>query len=212
MTLCIDRAGLVGKDGETHMGIYDEAFLKSIPNVIVTMPSTFEEAQGLMNLSLEKGHGVFAIRYPRDFVEEGMPLETISDLQYLRFRYERRTSSKKIAVLAVGPMEKKLLDLVEKAYLDVEIIDPVYLQPLQMDNLLPLLSFEHIFVYDAYSTKEGFASSVLTGLMELGYKGKVTVRAVPNQFVREDSYDNQLAQFGLLPTQIVEELRKLLGL
>ena len=210
VTLLIDRAGLVGSNGDTHQGIYDVAYLKSIPGVTVTMPSSKAMAKTLYEQSLT-GKGVFAIRYPRDFVEEGMPLETISDLQYLRFRYERRTSSKKIAVLAVGPMEKKLLDLVEKAYLDVEIIDPVYLQPLQMDNLLPLLSFEHIFVYDAYSTKEGFASSVLTALMELGYKGKVTVRAVPNQFVREDSYDNQLAQFGLLPTQIVEELRKLLG-
>ena len=63
MTLLVDRVGLIGKNGETHMGIYDVAFLRSIPNVIITMPSTLSEARVLMDLSMEKGHGVFAIRY-----------------------------------------------------------------------------------------------------------------------------------------------------
>lgn len=208
MTILIDRAGLVGSNGDTHQGIYDVAYLKSIPEVVVTMPSTKAIAKALYEQSFDN-HGVFAIRYPRDLVEEGMPLET-PELQYLRFRYERRTTTKKVALLAVGPMEQKVLEEVEKAYLDVEVIDPVYLHPLQIDNLYPLLSYKTVFIYDAYGIKEGFASTVLSGLMELGYRGKVVVRAVPNQFVREDSYEKQLSQFGLLPAQIVDELKDIL--
>jgi 1-deoxy-D-xylulose-5-phosphate synthase len=63
-TLLIDRAGFVGADGSTHMGIYDEAFLKSIPNITLAMPSSRAEGKALYLTSLEKGHGVFAIRYP----------------------------------------------------------------------------------------------------------------------------------------------------
>ena len=208
MTILVDRAGLVGKNGDTHQGIYDVAYLKSIPNVVITMPSNKGIARALYYQSFDN-HGVFAIRYPREMVHEGEDFMG-AELPYMRWRYENNSTSKKLAIVAVGPKERALLELVKARYVDVEIIDPVYLFPLQKDNVLPLLSYQSVLIYDAYGTKEGFADTVLSALCELGYKGKVHVRAIPNQFVAHAKYNEQLSQFGLLPEQILDEAKAII--
>ena len=209
MTILVDRAGLVGDNGDTHQGIYDVAYLKSIPNVVITQPSSKSIARSLYFQSFDN-HGVFAIRYPRELLhdnEESFPV----DLPYLRWRYERSSSSKKLAIVAVGPRERDLLEGCKKNYVDAEIIDPVYLYPLQRDNILPLMKYGTILIYDSYSTREGFADSLLSALMEEGYRGKVVVRAIPNVFVQHAKLSEQLSEFGLLPEQIVLEAKKLLA-
>lgn len=209
MTILIDRAGLVGSNGDTHQGIYDVAYLKSIPNVVITMPSTKAIARALYYQSFDD-HGVFAIRYPREMVHDSE--ESVGAyLPYMRWRYEKNSTSKRLAIIAVGPKEKELLELAERRFLDAEIIDPVYLFPLQKDNILPLLSYESIMIYDAYGTKEGFADSLLAALAEHGYKGHLAVRAVPNVFVPHAKKDEQLAEFGLLPEQVADEAAKILA-
>ena len=207
MTILIDRACMDGKYGDTHQGVYDVAYLSSIPGVTVTMPADKAVAKALMEQSFQH-HGVFAIRYPRDLLDERVEPPTI-DLPYLRFRYEGNSKSKKVAVVAVGPKEKEILGLIKKNYLDVEVIDPVYLCPLQKDNILPLLSYANIVIYDAYSTENGFAKSLMAGLAEFGYKGKITVRAIPNQFIGQNTYEKQLKQFGLHPTQILSVIKEI---
>ena len=208
MTVLVDRAGMVGKNGDTHQGIYDVAYMKTIPNTVITMPSTKAIAKALYYQSFDK-HGLFVIRYPREMVSETEDYFHV-DLPYLRWRYEGLTTTKKVAVVVVGPRERDMVEEVKKRYLDVEIIDPVYLYPLQEDNLLPLLQYENIVLYDCYGTKEGFADSVCSSLLSLGYKGKVLVRAIPNVFVPQAKSSEQLGQFGLLPEQICLELETLL--
>lgn len=209
MTVLIDRASMCGAYGDTHQGVYDVAYLSSIPGVTVTMPSDKATAKALYAQSFEH-HGVFAIRYPRELLDERVEPPDVS-LPYLRFRYEGNSRSKKLAVIAVGPREKELLALIKKNYLDIEVIDPVYLCPLQKDNILPLLKYERLVIYDAYSTENGFARSLLAALTEYSYTGKVVVRAIPNAFIDQNSYANQLKQFGLLPNQILDLLKEMLG-
>ena len=209
MTILVDRAGLVGSNGDTHQGIYDVAYLKSIPNLVVTMPSTKAIARALYYQSFDN-HGVFAIRYPRETVpdtEECMGAE----VPFLRWRYEHVSSSKRLAILAVGPRERVILAEAKKQFIDAEIIDPVYLYPLQKDNVLPLLSYENVLIYDSYGIKEGFADSVLAALLEAGYRGNVLVRAIPNVFVSQAKLNEQLSDYGLLPEQIIAEAKKILG-
>lgn len=208
MTILVDRAGLVGKNGDTHQGIYDVAYLKSIPNVVITMPSTKAIARALYYQSFDD-HGVFAIRYPREMVVESEDF-MYAELPFMRWRYEHNSTSKKLAIVAVGPKEKELLELAKKRYLDAEIVDPVYLFPLQKDNVLPLLGYQSILIYDAYGTREGFAETLLAALSEYGYQGKVHVRAIPNQFVPHASVKEQLSQFGLLPEQILLEAKAII--
>ena len=209
MTILIDRASMCGAYGETHQGVYDVAYLSSIPGVTVAMASDKAIAKALYEQSFDN-HGVFAIRYPRELVDERTEPPAV-ELHYLRFRYEGNSKSHKLAVVAVGPKEKELLGLLKKTYLDCEVIDPVYLCPLQADNLLPLLRYEQILIYDAYSTETGFARNLKAGLADMGYKGKITTRAIPNEFIPQNSYDKQVKQFGLAPAQIVSLIKELLG-
>ena len=209
MTILVDRAGMVGKNGDTHQGIYDVAYLRSIPNVVITMPSTKAIAKALYYQSFDD-HGIVAIRFPREMVYESEDAPYV-ELPFLRWKFDTRTDSKKLAILAVGPKEKEILSLAKAQYVDAEIIDPVYLFPILKDNLYSLMSFREILIYDAYGTKEGFADSVLSALMELGYQGKVHVRAIPNAFVQQGTSKQQLEQFGLLPEQIIQLAKELLA-
>ena len=209
MTILVDRAGMVGKNGDTHQGIYDVAYLRSIPNVVITMPSSKAIAKALYYQSFDN-HGIVAIRFPREMVYESEDSPYV-ELPFLRWKYDVKTASKKLAILAVGPKEKEILKLAKAQYVDAEIIDPVYLYPIQKDNLYPLMAFREILIYDAYGTKEGFADSVLAGLLELGYQGRVHVRAIPNTFVQQGSTSEQLSQFGLLPEQVIALAKEILA-
>src|SRR5205823_8275914 len=70
---CMDRAGLVGEDGETHMGLYDIAYLLAVPNVTVTAPRDGAEMLGLLRSGLAHDTGPFSLRYPRDVVPSTVP-------------------------------------------------------------------------------------------------------------------------------------------
>jgi len=208
MTILVDRAGLVGSNGETHQGIYDEAFLKSIPGVVVTMPSDQSEAKALYHQSLDN-HGVFCIRYPRDFVssEHDVPLV---DLPFGRWRFLKKSSSKKAAILAVGPNCLEVKQLMEKEGVDATLIDPVYLNPFDPKDIKEIAQYENIFVYDAYGTREGFCESVESLLIEEGFKGCVFPICVPTLFVKHATIIEQEQQFGLLPSQVVAQVKAVL--
>ena len=109
-TILVDRAGLVGNDGETHQGIYDEAFLYTIPNVSIAMASRSNEALSLIKEST-CNHGVFAIRYPREYFNS--KVDEVKKIPYGSWKTE--LEGKDTAIVSVGPMTLKLKDaLIEK--------------------------------------------------------------------------------------------------
>ena len=188
LTVLIDQAGLVGKNGETHQGIYDEAFLKSIPGGTVSMPSSPEIGRALFEESFA-GHGVFAIRYPSDSLESDFEKEK-AYCPYLCW-HSRVKKEDKIALIGVGPLGRTLYQEAEKEKLPVSYFDPVYLNPVMENELKKVLGYKAILIYDAYGTEEGFASSVLSGLMKMGYQGKAIARCVKNDFIGFDTVENQ---------------------
>lgn len=208
MTLLIERAGLCGKYGETHMGIYDEAFLKSIPNVIVTMPSTFEEAQGLMNLSLEKGHGVFAIRYPHSLntVKENTAPESI---HFLKWKFLGEIKENRPAIIAVGPHGHELFELLQKAGFDGTLINPLFLNPIDEESVKKILPASEVIIYDAYGTENGFAESVEKYLLENQFGKPIKVFALPNSFIQHDSVKNQEILCGVSVNQVFDFIEKI---
>lgn len=204
MTILVDRAGLVGSNGETHQGIYDEAFLKSIPGVVVTMPSDQSEAKALYKQSFDN-HGVFCIRYPREYVSSEHDVQTI-DLPFGRWRVLKKSAKKKAVVVAVGPNCLVLKDLMEKQGVDATLIDPIYLNPIDLNGVNDLLQYEHVFIYDSYGTREGFSESVESLLIESGYKGQVHSHCVPTLFIKHATIAEQEGEFGLLPNQILKQI------
>ncbi len=201
MTILIDRAGLVGADGDTHQGIYDEAFLYTIPNVTITMASKSNEALSLMKESL-CGHGVFAIRYPREFFHN--KVEAIKKIPYGSWKVELENPSSNVAVVSVGPntalLKEKLVALDKK----VTLFNAIYVKPFDEVKALELLKYRRVIIYNAYATKEGFAHALESFLLEHHYDGEIIIKCVPTVFVQEGTIDEQREMFGLGIDDIID--------
>lgn len=206
MSLLIDRSGLVGPDGDTHMGIYDVAYLKSIPGVIVTMPTNLIEGKALFRQSLEKGHGIYAIRYPHTLTKKLDAIPDIS-LDFLRWVNLRAPQKGGNCLIAVGPRGGELL---EKCLTlpNLGLVKALFLNPIVDENIIPLLDNKKIYVYDSYGTRNGFSESVLAKLMELGYKGEVRVFSLPNSFVPHMSRNEQEVEYGVDVESVYQEISK----
>ena len=208
ITFLVDRSGLVGLDGETHQGIYDESFLLSTPNTVVTMPSSDKEAKYLLNESL-KQHGPFFIRYPRDLLKKNHLIQE-ENHQFGKWIMERVANSKRVAVIAVGQLLRSLKELIIEADLDVTLVNALFLKPHDQEMLSSLSEYETIVIYDAYATEFGFASYLKTKLCEMSYKGQIKSFAIPDVFVTQAKISEQLEELGLLPKQVFEEIKKFL--
>lgn len=208
MTLLIDRAGLAGANGATHQGIYDEAYLKTIPNLVLSMPSGKEEAKALYEESFND-HGVFGIRFPREFVPEGETKEI--ELPFGRFRFLKKGSNKKLVIISVGPKSKELLRLMEKEGIDATLIDPVYLFPLNEDDLKEIGEYENLLIHDAYGTEEGFAKEVSFRLAKMGLTPKLTILALPNAFIPFAPVSSQEKNNEVDIDKVVSSIKGILG-
>ena len=201
-TILIDRAGLVGNDGDTHQGIYDEAFLYTIPNVTIAMASRSNEALSLVKEST-CNHGVFAIRYPREYFSN--KVDEVKKIPYGSWKVE--LEGKDVAIVSVGPMTLKLKEALIKDNLNVTLINAIYLRPMDNQKIKELLKYPKIIIYNAYATKEGFANALECELVNQGYKGQIIVKCVPSIFVRQATIDEQREEFGLQVDDIISLIK-----
>ena len=204
ITVFVDRAGLIGMTGATHNGIYDVAYLMTIPGVVITMPSTKNEALTLAKESLGE-HGVFFIRAPREFLDkEDANLE---NLPFGRWRFVEEKENKKLILVGVGPDGRKLNDLLEANGIEASYVNPLYLNSFDKDDVAKLLGYENILVYDSYGVENGFASKLGSVLMKAGYKGNFIAKAIGNDFVSHMSIKEQKSLYGLNPEEMLEFIK-----
>ena len=192
MTLLVDHVGMNGRTGETHAGIYDEAFIRSIPNVTLAMPSTLAEMKALFEQSLEPGHGVYAIRLTEENAEPGEPIEKLEYGKWIELR-----KAKKSALLGVGLKGRLLMERVKESNQDCGLINPIFLNPILPENIDLIKDCERIFLYDPYGTEAGFASSLALALAKAGFRGKLETAVIPDVFVPMGTRQEQAEQYGL---------------
>lgn len=205
ITLLIDRAGLVGKNGETHQGIYDEAFLKSIPNVVVAMASTPEVAKALFEKSFDY-KGVFAIRYPGVCLPKPNEVKSAYLPEFCWRGFQ--VPGAKCALVGVGPLGEELHSKLVSEKTPCSFFDPVYLNPVPENEVKKLLGYESIVIYDPYATEEGFCQGLLSSLMKMSFKGKVVCLCLKNAFIPFDTISNQLEDSGCSLQQAYEKIIK----
>ena len=199
VTFLIDRAGLPGEDGETHSGIYDVAYLLSIPNIAICMANTMEEAIDLFNFSTEYPHPL-AIRYPKDIVEKCGNHEP-RPVRLGEWKIEATEGD--TAIISYGPVIKHLVEEMP----GYTIVNAMFLRPIDIDCLKSLFNYKQIILYDIYGTKEGFCSYVLNYLVELGYQGDIKTLAIPNIFVKHGNVLDQVKELGIT----FDDLRKVIN-
>jgi 1-deoxy-D-xylulose-5-phosphate synthase len=214
VVFAMDRAGVVGEDGETHAGLYDIAYMLAVPNMIVTAPKDGREMLGLLRAGIEHEGGPFCLRYPRDVVPETVPpMSEIAATPHATWEFLRHGSE--VAILAVGTMvgmSVAAAELLAAEGLDVTVVNCRYLKPYDEATLAAILSgHRQILVVEEGTVVNGFGA-FMAAVIERQEPGiRVHVHGVPDRIVYAAARPKQLASLGLDAAGIAERVRALHG-
>lgn len=212
---CLDRAGLVGEDGETHAGLYDIAYMLAIPHMTVTAPASGRELIGLLRTALGHTEGPFSIRYPRDAAPDLVgPASEIPVVPYGTWDVLRKGSDD-VAVLAVGTMVAQAMaaaDALAADGLDVTVVNCRFLKPIDQGSLAALVHHHKLLlVVEEGTVVNGFGAYLATIVEQLEPSVRVVAHGVPDRVVYAASRARQLAQCGLDAAGISAKVRALHG-
>jgi 1-deoxy-D-xylulose-5-phosphate synthase len=205
----IDRAGLVGEDGETHQGMFDLSYLSQVPNMTVLAPKHLNEIKVMLKWALTQ-NGPVAIRYPRgtDCCNEMNPLTEIS-----YGKWERIVTGEKIAIIAVGKMLQHALlakEILKSNGINPTIINATFVKPLDKNMLENLVKEGYdIVTIEDNIINGGFGSYVLMKLYELGFRNKFKALGFKDKFVPQGNVDLLYKENKLDPEGIAEAIIEL---
>jgi 1-deoxy-D-xylulose-5-phosphate synthase len=212
VVFAMDRAGLVGEDGETHMGLYDIAYLLAVPNMTVTAPRDGVEMLGLLRAGIEHEGGPFSLRYPRDVVPGPVPaIAGIAAVPHATWEVVRRGSE--VAILAVGTMVGTSVAAAEQLAaegLDVTVVNCRYLKPHDEATLASVLGDHRtILTVEEGTMVNGFGAYLAAIVAELEPAVRVHVHGVPDRIIYAAPRAVQLASLGLDAAGIADRVRAL---
>ena len=183
VVFAIDRAGIVGDDGETHQGVFDLSYLCAVPNMVVLAPKHLEELPIMLKWAL-KQNGPVAIRYPRgsDCCEE---LTAVKEIKY--GKWEKIINGEKVAIIAVGKMVQHAMiarkELIKKG-INPTIIGATFVKPIDTEMLKELVDEGYsIVTIEDNVINGGFGSYVLMELNKLNFKSKFKCLGFNDNFV-----------------------------
>ncbi|EAC3382799.1 1-deoxy-D-xylulose-5-phosphate synthase [Listeria monocytogenes] len=210
----IDRAGLVGADGETHQGIFDISFLNSIPNMTISMPKDEVEARQLMDTAFSYNEGPFAIRYPRG---EATGVQVVESNTLIPIgQWETIIQPLDAVILTFGPTIELALKAAEQLEIEgyrVGVINARYIKPLDeallhqiLKQKIPILTVEESLL------KGGFGASVLEFIEANNYRDVIMHRiGLPDEFISHGSVSIILESFGISTTGLVLKIKEMLA-
>jgi 1-deoxy-D-xylulose-5-phosphate synthase len=212
VVFCMDRAGLVGEDGQTHMGLYDIAYMLAVPGMTVTAPKDGDELIGLLKTALVHDAGPFCTRYPRDKVPAApSPVSEVPAVPYAT--WERLREGHDVALLAVGTMVLPALEAagqLEAEGIDCTVVNCRYLKPHDAAMLEALVADHHTLVTIEEGTVANGFGAYLAGLLQVGHpQVRVVPVGVPDRLVEQAPRADQLELFGLTAGGIARRVRAL---
>ena len=212
VTLCLDRAGLVGEDGPTHHGVFDYSYLRHMPNMTILAPKDENELRHMLYTAL-KIDGPAALRYPRG---AGLGAELDPEFHELPYgKAELLTDKGKIAFLAVGSM----VDNASKAAIalagdgiEAAVVNMRFVKPLDAELLRELAGrMELLVTVEENALAGGFGSAVLEFLSDEGLPVPVLRIGIQDAFIEQGTRQELWELCGLLPEQIAEKVKKYLN-
>jgi 1-deoxy-D-xylulose-5-phosphate synthase len=202
VVFALDRAGIVGEDGQTHQGVFDIAYLRHIPNLVVMAPRCALELQMMLKLALDLNRPV-AIRYPKGLCpEQELPCSALE-----LGRAEILKEGKYFLLIALGSMVaagQEALEILEKEGLRGTLVNARFIKPLDK-NLFNTLAekFKFIFSVEEGVLETGFGSAIAESINK-----PVIKMALPNEFIRHGKRELILDKYGLSAAGIAETIRK----
>ncbi|NBI27619.1 1-deoxy-D-xylulose-5-phosphate synthase [Chengkuizengella marina] len=212
VVFAIDRAGLVGDDGETHQGVYDLAYLNHIPNIVIMVPKDENELQHMVKTAIDYNEGPIAFRYPRG---AGIGVDMDRQKKTLSIgSWEVVREGNQVAVLAVGPMVKLAQEAAEelaKENIQLEVINARFVKPLDHSMLQDLANEKKALItLEEASIKGGLGSAILEFYAEEEiYYMRIKQMGYPDYFVEHGSVKYQREEIGLTVEKIIENVKHL---
>jgi 1-deoxy-D-xylulose-5-phosphate synthase len=198
VVFAVDRAGLVGADGETHQGVFDIAYLRTVPNMTIMMPKDENELRHMLFTALQLP-GPSAVRYPRaDGV--GVPLdEPLRQLPIGKAEIVREGGD--LAFIAIGPMVQvclKAADVLQREHgLEATVVNLRFVKPMDEDLLLRLGREMPLITVEEASLAGGMGSAVLEVFADHEQPVQVMRRGIPDRFIEHGSRGQLLEALGL---------------
>lgn len=188
--ICIDRAGLVGEDGPTHHGVFDMAFLRPIPNLVIASPRNASQLRNLLYTAQLGVNFPFVIRYPRGRCNE---MDWQQPFQEIKIgTAEQLKEGSKYAILSIGNISDNVTKAIHllKNPEDYAHFDIRFLKPLDESLLHTIFAtYKIIFTIEEGSEKGGFGSAIAEFASKNGYNKPLKIIGVPDQFIPHGSID-----------------------
>ncbi len=211
VVLCMGRGGLVGEDGATHHGVFDLAYLRCVPNIIISAPMDEEELRNLMFTAQLKNFGTFAIRYPRGYGVMPDWRKPFSELPIGKGRMISNGNG--VAVLSVGHPGNFVKEAIKNIPPDIEVpahFDLRFVKPLNQELLHTVFQkFKKIITVEDGSVIGGFGTAILEFMADNNYYAKVIRLGVPDKFVEHGTLDELHKECGFDSDSIIEVIKKL---
>jgi 1-deoxy-D-xylulose-5-phosphate synthase len=214
VVFCLDRGGLVGEDGPTHHGAFDIAYMRLIPNIIVSAPMDEIELRNLMYTAQLKEIGKpFSIRYPRGCgskpnwkvpfekveIGKGRKLSEGSDVAILTIGKTGIFAQRAVKSLANKNISAAHYDLRFIKPLDTEILEEVF------EN------FSNIITVEDGTIRGGFGSSIIEFMAENGYSSKIKILGIPDRFIEHGTPEDLYKECGIDTKGITNSVEEMLG-
>ena len=191
VVFCLDRGGLVGADGATHHGVYDIAFLRCIPNMIVSAPMNEKELRNLMYTAQLPNQGPFSIRYPRG---NGVMIEWKSEFEKIKIGEGRQIEDgDDIAILSIGHPGNFVIRAQEKFKkdgLNIAHYDMRFVKPLDGKLLHKIFKkYKHIITLEDGCLNGGFGSAILEFMSDNNYSSKIKRLGILDEFIHHGTQE-----------------------
>jgi 1-deoxy-D-xylulose-5-phosphate synthase len=206
---CLDRAGIVGADGPTHQGMYDIAYLRCIPNMVLMAPKDEAELQRMMVTGINYTDGAIAMRYPRGsgygvpLMEEGWEPVPIGKGEVLR-------QGDDVLLVGYGSMvypAMQTAEILSEHGIEATVINARFAKPLDTELILPLAQqIGKVVTLEEGCIMGGFGSAMAEAIMDAQIPASVMRLGVPDVLVDHAKPDESKATLGLTPPQMAERI------
>lgn len=212
VTLCLDRAGLVGEDGPTHHGVFDLSYLRQMPNMCVMAPKDEEELRHMLATAIAI-EGPAAVRYPRG---AGLGVPLTDSLETLPVgKAEVLQEAGDIAFLAVGTMVEKAKEaaaILKEEGIEAAVVNMRFIKPLDTERIDEMARTKRLLITAEENVLAGgFGSAVAEYLADHGIEVPLLRFGIPDRFIEQGTRRELLSLCGLQPDEMAERIRERLS-
>ena len=205
VVFCVDRAGLVGNDGATHHGVFDIAYLRCIPNMMIFAPRNELELRNILYTAQLKIEGPIAIRYPRG---RGLILDWEKDYSKINIgEGELIHNGELLTILCIGTIINNVIDVAKE--LNLSLYDMRFVKPMDLNILHRVCqSGDKIITIEDGVITGGFGSAILEFMADNNYTNNIKILGIPDKFIKHGTTNKLKESIGLDSMGLRKEIEK----